>query len=349
MKIYYPKILLFKNHRKELFPLLKPFIKNKSFSDDDRQKLYGITELDYTFVNEKKDADIIILPMSWNYYKNHKLYDNAISFVKKYSNFKILSWTSGDYGVKIHNLKNLFVIRSSGYKTKLSKNHIGKPVFFHDPLKIYFSTSLFLPIRYGKTPIVGFCGQENHSIINLFKECFRVVFRNILSYLNLSNNSPQALYSSSFIRASILKKIEDSIFIEDNFIKRKKYRAGLKNQNIDKAKTTIEFFENIRNSHYVICFRGNGNFSVRLYETIAMGRIPVFINSDCLLPYYKDWKNHAIWIERKNLKNLEESILEFHRNFDEHSFNEYLINNRKFWLEKMRMKSYFQNILNELV
>ena len=94
MRIYYPTRLLFANHRKHLFPLLKPFIKNESFSDYDRQKLYGISELDFNFISQKDNADIIILPMSWNYYKNYNLYKEVTSFVKNHSGHKILSWIS---------------------------------------------------------------------------------------------------------------------------------------------------------------------------------------------------------------------------------------------------------------
>ena len=65
----------------------------------------------------------------------------------------------------------------------------------------------------------------------------------------------------------------------------------------------MEFYENMVSSDYIVCVRGGGNFSVRLYETLAMGRIPIFINTDCLLPLNKsiDWKKHVVWIEREDI------------------------------------------------
>ena len=60
--------------------------------------------------------------------------------------------------------------------------------------------------------------------------------------------------------------------------------GGAKNSE-DMKVTTLEYYENIKNSDYVLVFKRTGNFSIRLYETLMMGRIPIFINTDCLLPF----------------------------------------------------------------
>ena len=72
MKLYYPENLYNKNYRGQLFPLLKPFIKKENFSDLQRQQLYGVSEEDYKLVDSSKDADVVVLPMAWNYYVNNK-------------------------------------------------------------------------------------------------------------------------------------------------------------------------------------------------------------------------------------------------------------------------------------
>ncbi|MDB5560179.1 MAG: hypothetical protein JWQ36_3113 [Enterovirga sp.] len=45
-----------------------------------------------------------------------------------------------------------------------------------------------------------------------------------------------------------------------------------------------EYFDNIAQSHFVICDRGKGNWSVRLYEVLASGRIPAFVDTGMDLP-----------------------------------------------------------------
>lgn len=58
---------------------------------------------------------------------------------------------------------------------------------------------------------------------------------------------------------------------------------------VDKQPTDItlveEFKQNILNSHFTICDRGNGNFSMRFYQVLSAGRIPIFIDSDMCLPF----------------------------------------------------------------
>ena len=53
-----------------------------------------------------------------------------------------------------------------------------------------------------------------------------------------------------------------------------------------------EYYQNIDNTDYTLCIRGTGNFSVQFYQTLALGRIPIFINTDCILPFEKEinWK-----------------------------------------------------------
>ena len=45
-----------------------------------------------------------------------------------------------------------------------------------------------------------------------------------------------------------------------------------------------------------------------------MGRIPVFIDTDCLLPFPNlvNWQDHMIWIKWSDIELLPKLILEFH-------------------------------------
>ena len=102
--------------------------------------------------------------------------------------------------------------------------------------------------------------------------------------------------------------------------------GGAKNK-LELKSTTIEYYENIKISDYIICIRGTGNFSIRMYEALMMGRIPVLINTDCLLPLTKkiDWNEHMIiieWEERKEIGNI---IKEFHKNISKDDFSKITI------------------------
>ena len=82
MKIYFPKNLYFKNNRNHLFPLLKPFLKNASFTDEQRIKMYRVSSSDYEISDSITEAEIIVLPMSWNYYFDNELKKEALNFIE---------------------------------------------------------------------------------------------------------------------------------------------------------------------------------------------------------------------------------------------------------------------------
>lgn len=347
IRIFYPKNHYHKKDRGELFPLLKAFIKGTSFTDAERVAMYGVSENEYQFVNDIEQCDVIILTMSWNYYKRTKqlsLAENLIKEAKSYHK-KVYSHTTGDFGVTIPYFKNCKVLRPNGYKFKLPSNHVGIPVFIGDPFQTNKFKNKPLFVATKESPLIGFCGQTNASLSNSLKEICRVCYRNLKFYVGLSIHSPQKIMSSSYLRGKTLKIIKNSSSLTNNFIERKKYRAGVKT-NEERVQTTEEFYTNIYDAMYTVCVRGGGNFSVRLYETLAMGRIPILINTDGFMPLADtiNWKKHSVWIEEKDLNKLPEIISEFHNNCTFKDKEQLMKMNRLLWETHLSFGGYFNSL-----
>ena len=66
------------------------------------------------------------------------------------------------------------------------------------------------------------------------------------------------------------------------------------------------------NSEYTLCYRGAANYSLRFYESLCLGRIPLFINTDCMLPFEDrvHWKDVCLWVEEHNLKYIGDALLQ---------------------------------------
>lgn len=348
MKIYYPKSHYNKDHRGLVFPLLKPFVKGENFSDKERVLLYGISEKDFEFTKVLEEADVVLLTMAWNYYLKKNQQDLAITFVKECAalNKKVITFNAGDFGVRIPYFNNLIILRPSGYKSNFRNNDYPLPAFIADPLKKYFNTDKIFERYYQTTPVIGFCGQANPSALNAAKEVFKTLLRNINSYIGFSKEESQQLLSTSFLRASVLITLQKSKEVKTNFIFRKKYRAGVKEQK-DTHRTTLDFYNNLRDSDYVICARGAGNFSVRFYETLAMGRVPIFINTDCALPFDKqiDWKKHVVWVEYNERFQVAQKIEQFHASLSKDDFIDLQLSNRKLWEEQLTLSGFFINLI----
>lgn len=349
VKLYYPKSH-YKPDRWFVFPLLRPFTKGNNFTDEQRLKLYGLSEMDFEFSETLEDADLVILTMAWNYYVKTEETESAITFVNecKALGKKVLAVNIGDFGVRVPYFENLIIFRSSGYESKFSKNEYALPPFIKDPLITYFDRKTVVGRPYLPKPIIGFCGQANPSLLNAVKEILNTANRNIKFYLGLTRNEPQQLLSTTLLRASVLKSIQKSPKVTSNFILRKKYRAGV-TTNKDNHKTTVEFYNNLRDSDYIVCVRGAGNFSIRFYEAMAMGRIPVFINTDCSLPFddFIDWKKHMVWVEFKDRSQVAKKVVDFHQALSEKDFIDLQYANRRLWEEYFTLSGFFKKIIND--
>lgn len=351
MKLYYPIAHYDKEYRGWVFPLLKPFIKGEGFTDAQRIAHYGVSETDFIFTQTIAEADFVILPMSWNYYERTNQSAIAISFVKECARLdkKVVAFNMGDFGVKTPYLKNLIVLRPSGYASKFRENEYSLPIFIEDSLNKYFDSNQVFIREYTTTPTVGFCGQANISFINALGEIFKTGARNMKTYVGISKNEVQQVISTSYLRATILRNLEKSAAIHANFILRKKYRAGV-SENKDSHSSTHEFYNNLKESDYVVCVRGAGNFSARFYEALAMGRIPVFIDTDCALPFDAtfNWRKHVVWVPFKDRNQVAEKTKEFHATLSPKEFIDLQHANRILWQKRFTLNGFFKNFFDEI-
>ena len=126
-------------------------------------------------------------------------------------------------------------------------------------------------------------------------------------------------------------KIFDKSLIKTNFI----IRNGFWAPGINKLQARHEYFENMESNIFIFCYRGAGNFSYRFYETLMMGRIPILIDTDCVIPNFELLikNNCCIHIKEEDIKEdnyIIEKINEYYtKNID--NLIEIQKNNRKFW------------------
>ncbi len=348
MKLYYPKSHYNTSYRSELFPLLKPFIKEAAFTDEQRIAIYGVSAKDFEIADTFHGADVCILPMSWNYYMQTHQLKQASEFITESKTQQKIVWSfiSGDHGLKILDYNHVVVFRLGGYQSKHLKEHQGLPVFIEDYLSKHHLLDNYLPKEYNSQPVVGFCGQANSSKKQFYIDIVKKLWFNLKSICGLSNYETETLLPTSFLRAKLLKCLRKAKDINDCFVLRKQYRAGVITEK-QNNKTTLEFYNNILDSHYILCVRGCGNFSVRFYETLMMGRIPIYVNTDGFLPFSNmiNWKQHVVWVEPEEQQQIAEKVLSFHSQLTPESFFKLCESNRKLWENKLTLNGFFKTVI----
>lgn len=328
IKIFTDKDYVTEQYRKIIFPLLLDlcYLKNLDISKN------------YVIVDKIEESDIVIVPVEINYFfKNGKM-NILLEFIQKANIYhkKVWLYSGGDFGKTLK--EHVFTFRLGGFDSKLNRQTFIFPSFVSDPYVVL--NKAFEPIPKTDFPKIGFVGHASNSPLKWIKELMLFLFHNLNRFLKREYTDYQFFYPSAFKRFYFLNKIKKSPLITTNFILRDQYRAGAKNIE-DRERTTLEFFKNINNSPYTFCLRGAGNFSVRFYETLAMGRIPVVVNTDFRLPLEDviNWDSHCLIVSSKNVVK---ELLQFHANINEKDFMKMQISNRNLWLNSLNRVSYFK-------
>ena len=302
----------------------------------------------YGFVNSIEECDYIFLPLSIEYLFSNNVshyINSGIKLAAQY-NKKVLIFTGGDFGTTIKN-KHIITVRLGGFKSKqFGQTFIMSP-FIEDPyLKLNHP---FKVTEKQSKPLIGFVGHSNSGFIKLCKEFLIFIKAQLFRILKKDCTDFQNFYPSSHFRAKYLMLIQKSPEIKANFVFRKKYRAGATTSESRKT-TSEEFYSNIFETQYTFCMRGSGNFSVRFYETLAMGRIPVLLNTDCDLPFVNqiNWKEHCLIIDAKEVKQIDVKILQFHETTSEKRLEEIQIENRELWKNYFQKDHFFIKLYQEL-
>lgn len=191
---------------------------------------------------------------------------------------------------------------------------------------------------WSKIPSVGFCG----FVGSYFKR---------LGYQALQQHEK---CEGLVLRGQALAALDKGSAVRTEFVRRRRFWGGSMGRfhfDLDCQKEVrAEFVQNILETDYALCVRGKGNYSYRLYEVLSAGRIPVFVNSDCVLPFEDriDWKRHAVWLERSDLQSAADRVACFHQALGPKGFSDLQRNNRELWEEWLSPEGFFWCALESL-
>ena len=131
---------------------------------------------------------------------------------------------------------------------------------------------------------------------------------------------PTPINIGVILRKRAMDLLENDPRIESNFIVNDRYFYQ-HDQSIQTDKRK-RYLESIRDTHYVLTIRGSGNYSIRLFETFAAGRIPVMIDSNQYLPYEDviPWQELGVWVPFDKFESITDLFFDYHKNLGEKGF-----------------------------
>lgn len=327
---------------KSLFSLARPFLKSSRLTE--QFNLLGVHR-----VEEMSNADLVIISEPLGERKDLVAY-KKLEQINKFCGdvgIKAFAMVAGDFG-KVHpTFNNIVYFRLGGFRSQLDESNRALFPVFRDPIVDVFDGESITAREWTSTPVVGFCGHATNSKVKYLYERSKL-FRENLRRLVENDWTFEPMFSSAFERFRILAALKGSNEVRTNFLLREHYRAGATDEEA-RRRTAREYFENIRTSDYVLCLRGAGNFSVRFFETLAMGRIPVLVDTDCMLPLEDEieWNRHAVivpWSQRNDIVN---QVARFHKKLTKNGFLDIQLRNRQCWATKLTPLYFLMKIARE--
>jgi hypothetical protein len=81
-----------------------------------------------------------------------------------------------------------------------------------------------------------------------------------------------------------------------------------------------------------------------------LGRIPLLINTDCVLPFENEipWNDICLWVEYSEMDHLGEKITDYHHSMNGTQFREKQVQCRQIWEQYLSKKGFYLNFKNQI-
>lgn len=251
-----------------------------------------------------------------------------------------------------------FVFHTALYRATLRANTFGMPPILEDLAERHLGGEV--PVR-GKTPVpsVSFCGAAPPHGLPPGKRWLKKHLR-VLGYRAGLVKGPTVGYAP---RALAVRALRRARRLRGDLVIRAQGYAQFQWGHLvvaDEAGNAVAapaaadyrlgYVRSLTGSDYVLCARGLGNYSLRLYECLCVGRIPVIVNTDMVFPLEDliDWRSVGVWIEESELPRLEEKILEFHRRQTDASFLALQRRSREIWSKYISPEGFYAHAFQRL-
>ncbi|MEK7178843.1 MAG: exostosin family protein, partial [Patescibacteria group bacterium] len=265
------------------------------FQGSSRRMDFGFMRI----VDDPNQADFFLLPH--NYFSLEKI--KGIRGTKEYlapllrlaeaSKKNILVFALADTDEYV-DIPHAFVFRYGQYGYRKRDNEIIIPPYTEpalSPRLMEYRRNVWKGIALRnkeEKPTVSFCGWADFPNIYRF---LTYIVRVGLAYARIyafGDTHAIVRLHGIYWRRRAMHVLRGSHLLNTVFILRRSYSAqkGRDGENsISGEAAEKEYIESILHSDFVLAPRGNANASIRFFEALSLWRIPVLIDTDCILPF----------------------------------------------------------------
>ena len=332
-------------------PLLNPFFghkknENRLFADS-AQEVF--TEPVFDLVKSIKEADFILYPYEFFLTEDRGHHDYLKHYVdlSEKHNKKLLVFDLSDFDKREINVPNSYIFRIGGFDFKRKENEFIMPTFIED-------LSSYTDVKYIEKkdiPVIGFCGRAGFEN---FKRRIKFHIKNMalnIAIFLIRNKTLLAHKNGIYFRIKVIKALNKCNKIRTDFISREFYSSHVSTIRLPKEEIRKQYIENLQNSDFALCVRGEANASCRFYEALSLGKIPFVLTTNSIWPLSEeiDYSQFSVMVDFDDLDIACNKIADFYKNISNEEFIQMQKNAREVFEKHLSVQGFLQNILPKLI
>jgi hypothetical protein len=202
-------------------------------------------------------------------------------------------------------------------------------------------------------PVIGFCGWANYSSL----------FNCLGSYVNALYTRTRAAFSifhASYFRAlrrglplrrKAIKVLKKSTIVRTSFVIRDSYSGHAETIRMDPKQAREEYIRNLRDADLALSIKGGGNYSLRFFEALSLGRVPLLLDTECVLPLEKviDYSAFMVKVPQLKLGKIDRVAADFWRSLTPDRYREMQEKARQAFETHLSVKGFFTFMVEHIL
>jgi hypothetical protein len=310
------------------------------------EEQYQYSKDAFVLVDRIEDCDYVMLP--YQYYRMmavnpahvHMIHDEA----KKAGKLLLVDGSS-DLEPPI-SLDDAVIMRISQYRYTVQPNEITIPFAAEDLLESYCDGKQVLRDK-SDVPSIGFTGWAQMPLKTAIKNTLKELPVTIIS---LFDRKRGAEHKGVIFRKKALESLAGTNGIHANFNARKTYSGHVSTIGGGVEDFRKQFVDNLLSSDYALCVRGDGNTSIRFYEALSLGRIPLFLDTACVLPLEDEinYREFCVFVKWQDVSRIGEIVRDFHAKCDPQTFRDMQEKARNAYKNYLRFDAFSYRLAGKL-
>jgi hypothetical protein len=303
---------------------------------------YQYSTKDFVRAERIEDADYVVVPYQYDRLKaaNPQRLGMIVEDAAR-AGKPLLIDGAGDIEHPIA-IPNSVILRVSQYRYRTQPNEIPVPFPAEDLLETYYPAGL-TPREKLDEPRVGFTGWARMSLGSRIRTELKEAPTTLAGMVSARRGAER---KGLFFRARALDALSRTKGVVNNFTPRATYSGHVSTITGSIDENRREFVETLANSDYALVVKGDANASVRFYEALSMGCIPLFLDTACVLPLEDviNYRDFCVFVDWTNTDRIGEELLAFHHSCTPLRFRQMQLMARDAYRNHLRMDAFSSHL-----